>query len=233
MSATDIHSIQKIPAISVPHGESGAILPLLELAILQSHAHGAYIYRLQRDPLAVKLVALAGPEPPCEELTLPQETAALHANRKTPVVLRSSTASDSRFTGFPEFRSGRFDGVISVPLLDSGESVGLANFCRAGDAPLSGQSLSFLLNLSVPLGALLAAAVLRRQLQKANRELADRKLVERAKGLVQVSFGWTEEQAYLSLRRMSRRRRIPMREIARTVIECGPQPLLEVIEAHE
>ncbi len=233
MSATAIHSFQKTETSSLPPGESGPILPLLELAILQTHAQGAYVYRIDRDPIVVKLVAFAGPEPSGEGLNLPHEIAALHCNRKTPVVLRSSAASDWRFAGFPEFRGGRFDGVISVPLLDSAECVGLANFCRSGTASVSAGSLSFVLSLSVPLGALLVTADLLRQLQKANRDLADRKLLERAKGLVQAKLGWTEEQAYMSMRRMSRRCRTPLRDIARIVIESGPEPLLEAIEAHE
>ena len=58
-----------------------------------------------------------------------------------------------------------------------------------------------------------------------NRRLADRKLLERAKGLLQTRFRWTEEQAYLHLRNISRRRRTPMREIAQEVI--GRLPAME------
>jgi AmiR/NasT family two-component response regulator len=51
--------------------------------------------------------------------------------------------------------------------------------------------------------------------------LADRKLLDRAKGLLQASFQWTEEEAYLHLRRTSRQRRTPMRDIAREVIDLA------------
>jgi AmiR/NasT family two-component response regulator len=43
--------------------------------------------------------------------------------------------------------------------------------------------------------------------------------VERAKGILQAEFGWTEEEAYLHVRRLSRQNRLPMREIAINVIE--------------
>jgi len=66
---------------------------------------------------------------------------------------------------------------------------------------------------------------LRREVDNLNRRLADRKLLERAKGLLQTRFRWTEEQAYLHLRNISRRRRTPMREIAQEVI--GRLPAME------
>ena len=53
------------------------------------------------------------------------------------------------------------------------------------------------------------------QTLEMKRQLETRKLVERAKGLLQEALGWSEEQAYLHIRRLSRQQRTPMREIAR------------------
>jgi ANTAR domain len=150
-------------------------------------------------------------------------------NRKTPVVLRSQAASDSRFADFPEFQAAHFDGVVSVPLLVSGETIGLANFCHVGDAPMSASALSFLMRLGLPLGALLIAS-LRDRLERAAQDLADRKLLERAKGLLQAHFQWTEEDAYLRIFRLSRRCRTPMRNIAQLVIESSVESLTEVLK---
>jgi uroporphyrinogen-III synthase len=50
------------------------------------------------------------------------------------------------------------------------------------------------------------------------RELETRKLVERAKGILQQRHGLTEEDAYLRLRNQSRRLRKPMRELAEAII---------------
>jgi AmiR/NasT family two-component response regulator len=50
------------------------------------------------------------------------------------------------------------------------------------------------------------------------RELATRKLVERAKGILQRNHGLTEEEAYLRLRGESRRMRRPMKELAEAII---------------
>jgi uroporphyrinogen-III synthase len=50
------------------------------------------------------------------------------------------------------------------------------------------------------------------------RQLEARKLVERAKGILQAKYNLTEEQAYLRLRGESRRLRRPMRDLAEAII---------------
>jgi GAF domain-containing protein len=50
------------------------------------------------------------------------------------------------------------------------------------------------------------------------RTLEARKIVERAKGILQQRDGLTEEEAYLHLRSESRRMRRPMRNLAEAVI---------------
>jgi uroporphyrinogen-III synthase len=51
-----------------------------------------------------------------------------------------------------------------------------------------------------------------------SRQLATRKLVERAKGILQRDLGMTEEQAYLSIQRQSRQKRKTMKEIAEAIV---------------
>jgi uroporphyrinogen-III synthase len=54
--------------------------------------------------------------------------------------------------------------------------------------------------------------------QEMKRQLETRKLVERAKGILQSRNKLTEEEAYLRLRNESRRLRRPMRELAEAII---------------
>jgi uroporphyrinogen-III synthase len=54
--------------------------------------------------------------------------------------------------------------------------------------------------------------------QEMKRQLETRKLVERAKGILQFKFNLTEEEAYLRLRNESRRLRRPMRDLAEAII---------------
>jgi hypothetical protein len=61
-------------------------------------------------------------------------------------------------------------------------------------------------------------ARLQAELKTVNGRLASRKLVERAKGVLQVERGLSEQQAYEYMRGASRRRRIPLAELAEEVL---------------
>jgi hypothetical protein len=61
-------------------------------------------------------------------------------------------------------------------------------------------------------------ARLRAELKAANERLAGRKLVERAKGVLQLERGISEESAYEYLRGQSRRRRITLTKLAEEVV---------------
>ena len=52
----------------------------------------------------------------------------------------------------------------------------------------------------------------------ARRQLAERKVVERAKGLLQQRLGVSEDEAYQRLREESRRQRRPMRDVAEAML---------------
>jgi hypothetical protein len=62
---------------------------------------------------------------------------------------------------------------------------------------------------------------LRAELKEADRRLASRKLVERAKGVLQLERGISEESAYAYLRGQSRRRRVTLARIAEEVVRVN------------
>ncbi len=204
-------------ATAFPFAGSQAVVPLLDVALAQTDGAGAYLYGLESGESFAKLTAWAGLAPTEAAWRDLKITASL-VRRPTAVVLHERASQDWRFQSLPEFRRHRFRGVVSIPLQDGGEVVGIANFCRSIASPLPPRELSFLLSMSLPLGALLNGQVVRERLERTTQLLADRKLLARAKGLLQANLGWTEEEAYLHLRRLSRQTGTPLREIAREVI---------------
>jgi len=205
-----------------------SIHPLLELSLAQTNSQGAYLYRLDRDSHSLDLISWSGRQVSdigSFDVELRPQAGAWHRENLTAVVLDRNAWSDWRFERFPEFLHNRFQAAASVPLLDRGEVVGIVNICRLTPGAWQPRESAFLRSLSLPLGALLAHATARVKLEseveELSRKLADRKLFDRAKGLLQVSYQWTEEEAYLHLRRTSRQRRQPMREIAREIIDLA------------
>lgn len=59
------------------------------------------------------------------------------------------------------------------------------------------------------------------EVESLKQALADRKLVERAKGILMRRLNLSEEEAYIRLRQQARSRRVKMAEIARSIIQAA------------
>lgn len=62
---------------------------------------------------------------------------------------------------------------------------------------------------------------LRAQLAEANRKLGERKLVERAKGILMKTRGMDEEAAYAALRKMAMDRKLKLAEVAQKLVDAA------------
>jgi AmiR/NasT family two-component response regulator len=67
-------------------------------------------------------------------------------------------------------------------------------------------------------GAEIEMARLEEKSSQLTEELETRKIVERAKGILQRESQLSEEEAYLSLRRQSRQQRKSMKEVAEAIV---------------
>lgn len=72
--------------------------------------------------------------------------------------------------------------------------------------------------LDVAISRFEAHQVMRLQLDKANTTLAERKTIERAKGILMKQRNLSEDDAYQAMRRMSMERSLKMAELAQQVI---------------
>jgi response regulator NasT len=62
---------------------------------------------------------------------------------------------------------------------------------------------------------------LRTQLAEANQKLSDRKLIERAKGLLMKTRGLDEEGAHAALRRMAMDRKLKLADVAQRLVDAA------------
>ena len=147
------------------------------------------------------------------------------AEHKSVVALSRNAGSDKRFIRLPGLVEDTYEAFCSVPLVSGGEVIGVVNVHHRDEHQHSPEEIS-LLNF---IGEQMGGALTRARLEEVNarlqeetlemkRQLETRKLVERAKGILQYKFGLTEEEAYLRLRNESRRLRRPMRDLAEAII---------------
>ena len=62
---------------------------------------------------------------------------------------------------------------------------------------------------------------LRHDLEKAESQLAGRKDIERAKGLLMKQRGWSEDESYQALRKMAMDKSIKLAEVARQIVSVA------------
>ena len=147
------------------------------------------------------------------------------AEHKSVVALSSHATSDARFKMFQGLVEDTYEALLSVPLVSSGDVIGVVNVHHRESHEHSPEEIGMAVFIGEQLGVAISKASLLEenarlleQTLEMRRELETRKLVERAKGILQLRHGLTEEEAYLKLRDQSRRLRRPMKELAEAII---------------
>ncbi|HEY1342107.1 MAG TPA: ANTAR domain-containing protein [Bryobacteraceae bacterium] len=140
------------------------------------------------------------------------------AEQKSVVALASNAASDQRFKRFPGLVEDTYEALLSVPLVSGGEAIGVINVHHRETHEHTQQEIGVLVFIGEQLGVTISKSMLEQQNARLMDELETRKVVERAKGILQQRHGISEEDAYLRLRNQSRRLRRPMKELAEAII---------------
>jgi uroporphyrinogen-III synthase len=132
--------------------------------------------------------------------------------------MSSNASQDPRFRAFSELPEDSFEAFLSVPVLNPQGVVGVINLQHRRPHIHSKPEIKLVSTIGFLVGAAIEMARLEDQNLKLSAQLETRKLLERAKGILQREMGMSEEQAYLALQRQSRQMRKPMKEIAEAVI---------------
>ncbi len=145
--------------------------------------------------------------------------------QRSAVALPANASADPRFKKFEGLVEDTYQALLSVPMVSRGESVGAINMHHKEPHAHAPEEIAIASFIGEQLGVALATSLLEEEkaflegrAAEMKEELRTRKLVERAKGLLQVQQGVSEEEAYLRLRNQSRRLRRPMKDLAQAII---------------
>jgi signal transduction protein with GAF and PtsI domain len=120
---------------------------------------------------------------------------------------------------YPELaRKTGLVSLLSVPLFAREKVLGTINIYTREQRQFSDDEVDFVKVVAGQAATAIENARLMSETLEMKRTLETRKLVERAKGILQYKHNLTEEEAYLRLRNESRRLRRPMRDLAEAVI---------------
>jgi uroporphyrinogen-III synthase len=192
---------------------------VLEFASALVKCDSCLIYVLEDDELVLR--ASKNPHPEVVDrlkLRVGQGITGWVAEHAEPVVIAEKATQDPRFQFFHELPEDSYEAFLSVPLMCRGRVVGVINLQHRQPHHYRRREI----RLISTIGFLVGAEIEMARLEEANSTLAEqlqtRKLVERAKGILQRDLGLSEEQAYLALQRQSRQKRKPMKEIAEAIV---------------
>jgi len=178
-----------------------------------------FVYVLEEDELVLR--ASKNPHP--EEvdylrLGLGEGITGWVAKNKQPVAVACNAFQDSRFQFFNELPEDRYEAFLSVPILCRGRLVGVINLQNRQPHSYTRREIRLLSTIGFFVGAEIEMARLEEQSSQLSEELEVRKIVERAKGILQRELKVSEEEAYLTLRRQSRMMRKTMKEVSQAII---------------
>lgn len=152
------------------------------------------------------------------EIAVGQGITGWVAEHREAVAIPSNASSDPRFRRFNDLPEDLFEAFLSVPILSRGRIVGVINLQHRQPHHHTDREIRLISTIGFLVGAELELARIETEKAEMQRQLEMRKLMERAKGILQRQLHLDEENAYLTMQKLSRQKRKPMREIAEAII---------------
>ena len=192
---------------------------VVEFASALVKCDSCLIYVLEGEELVLRASKNAHPDVVDRlKLRVGQGITGWVAEHHEPVAISEKAAQDPRFQFFHELPEDSYEAFLSVPLMCRGRVVGTINLQHRRPHIYKGKEI----RLISAIGLLVGAEIELARVEEVNSNLTDqlqtRKVVERAKGILQRELGLSEEQAYLALQKQSRQKRKAMRDIAEAII---------------
>jgi signal transduction protein with GAF and PtsI domain len=192
---------------------------VVEFAAALVKCDSCLIYVLEGDELVLR--ASKNPHPEVVDrlkLHVGEGITGWVAEHREPVSIPEKASQDPRFQFFNELPEDSYEAFLSVPLMCRGRVVGVINLQHRQHHVYRRREIRMISAVGFLVGSEIELARLEEANSSLSEQLQTRKVVERAKGILQRDLGLNEEQAYLTLQRQSRQKRKPMKEIAEAII---------------
>jgi uroporphyrinogen-III synthase len=212
-----LHEIgSRIAAADPMHEVLGRVVDFVSSVV---QCDSCFVYVLDDDELVLR--ASKTPHPDVVDrlkLRVGQGITGWVAEHKRPVAVGSHAFEDPRFQTFNELPEDRYEAFLSVPVLSRGKLVGVINLQHRQPHEHSRQDMQLISTIGFLVGAEIEMARLEVENTQLSERLETRKILDRAKGVLQRDLSITEEEAYLTIQRQSRQRRKTKKEIAEAIV---------------
>src|ERR1700728_1374776 len=205
--------------LATADGFHDVLTRVVEFASALVKCDSCLVYVLESEELVLR--ASKNPHPEVVDrlkLRVGQGITGWVAEHQEPVAVSERAALDPRFQFFHELPADSYEAFLSVPLMCRGRVMGVINLQHRQPHVYRRREIRLISTVGFLMGAEIEMARLEDANTTLSQQLQARKVVERAKGILQRDLGLTEEHAYLTLQRQSRQKRKPMKEIAEAIV---------------
>jgi len=212
-----LHEIGSRMAAADPFHE--VLERVIEMVTAAVRCDSCFLYVLDKDKLVLR--ASKNPHEDVVDrlvVEMGQGVTGWVAEHRQTVAIASRAWADPRFAVFGSLPEDRFEAFLAVPILCRGKLVGAINVQHREQHQHSKREIRLITMIGYLVGAEMELARIEYEKSQLAEQLETRKVMERAKGLLQRELGIDEENAYLMLQKQSRQRRRPIREIAEAII---------------
>lgn len=140
------------------------------------------------------------------------------AQHKQTVVIEKEAYKDPRFKLFKELPEDTYESFLSIPITDEKNVVGIINIQHKNTYAVNKKQLQTIEALVKLISSAFVKIVLEKKLNSLENKLEERKIIEKAKGVLMKVKQINEEEAFKFIRHESMNKRKTMREIADAVL---------------
>lgn len=212
-----LHEIGSRMAAADPFHE--VLQRIVEMVTAAVRCDSCFLYVLDKDKLVLR--ASKNPHEDVVDrlvMDLGQGVTGWVAEHRQTVALPSRAWADPRFAKFGSLPEDRFEAFLGVPILCRGKLVGAINMQHRETHNHTKREIKLITMIGYLVGAEVELARMEYEKRMLSEQLESRKVMERAKGILQRELGVDEETAYLTLQKQSRQKRRPLKEIAEAII---------------
>ncbi len=140
------------------------------------------------------------------------------AQHQKTVALFEKAYLDERFKPFKELPEDKFESFLSVPISNDTGIVGVINIQNRDPYEFSKQQIKTIESLVKIISSAFVQTVLQRKVNKLQAQLEERKIIEKAKGILMKTRSLSENDAFIFIRSEAMKHRKSMKEIAEAIL---------------